>query len=93
MSIYRDCEDYVLDRVTKLEKENEELRAALTAESNENLALHAQLSLIASHANVHQCSSGGSYLDITIWDSSVDYRDIINALDLPMPEEGGAKDE
>lgn len=83
---YHSCEDYVLDRVTKLEQENEELQTALLAESQENLALRAQLSLLADHAVVHQLSNG-SYLDITVWDSSKDYQDLVDALNLTADEE------
>lgn len=86
MSTYRDCEDYVLARVAKLEKENEELRNAILAESHENLTLRAQLSIIADHVKIRQCSSG-SYLDISVWDSNKDYQDIVDALHLSADEE------
>lgn len=92
MSTYRDCEDYVLQRVTKLEKENEEIQAALTAEINENLALRAKLSIVAERTQVHECASG-TYLDMTIWDSSKYFHEVADALNLPLPEEGGAEDE
>ena len=92
MSTYRDCEDYVLDHVVKLEKENEELRAALLAESQENLALRTKLSVVAECTQVHECSSG-TYLDMTIWDSSEYFHDVAEALNLPLPEEGGDHDE
>lgn len=91
MSTYNSCEDYVLDRVAKLERENEELHLALLAERNENLTLCAQLSLIADHAKLNRCSNGESYIDITVWDSNKDYRDLIDALNLSADEE--AEDE
>lgn len=91
MSTYNSCEDYVLDRVVKLERENEELHLALLAERNENLTLCAQLSLIADHAKLNRCNGGGSYLDITVWSSNKDYQDVVDALNLSADED--AEDE
>lgn len=92
MSTYRDCEDYVLQRVAKLEKENEEIQAALTAEINENLALRAKLSIVAERTTVHE-SASGIYLDLTIWDNSAYFQDVVDALNLALPKRGGDKDE